>query len=112
MIYIHNNPDNIVILENAIFGEDFIEHKGGRMNGVKFENLLLTDDSDGAEIAEAQWAGIRLKRNTLLALSDIHVLYDFPQSPEQENRWIVYRQELRDVTEQELSNFTWPTPPY
>ena len=80
------------------------EHK--LVDGVK---VILSD----AEIAQRQadelaWnngafdraiAGLRSKRNSILASSDWTVLSDSPLSAELKTAWLEYRQDLRDITE-------------
>ena len=44
-------------------------------------------------------AGLRQKRNSILASSDWTVLSDSPLSAEVKTAWIEYRQDLRDITE-------------
>jgi hypothetical protein len=44
-------------------------------------------------------AGLRSKRNSILASSDWTVLSDSPLSDELKTAWVEYRQDLRDITE-------------
>jgi hypothetical protein len=44
-------------------------------------------------------AGLRSKRNSLIASSDWKVLSDSPLSAELKTAWLEYRQNLRDITE-------------
>ena len=44
-------------------------------------------------------AGLRQKRNSLLASSDWTVLSDSPLSETEKTAWLEYRQDLRDITE-------------
>ena len=44
-------------------------------------------------------AGLRSKRNSILASSDWTVLPDSPLSAELKTAWLEYRQDLRDITE-------------
>ena len=44
-------------------------------------------------------AGLRSKRNALIASSDWTVLSDSPLSAELKTAWLEYRQNLRDITE-------------
>jgi len=103
----------------------------------KIINIILADDSftvDGCELFPANevigeigwdWADgspveplppapteneIRAKRNKLLAESDWTQLED---TPVDKAAWATYRQNLRDITDQEgfPSNLAWPTPP-
>jgi hypothetical protein len=44
-------------------------------------------------------AGLRAKRNALIASSDWTVLSDSPLSETEKTAWLEYRQDLRDITE-------------
>jgi len=58
------------------------------------------------------WAKIRGIRNNLLKETDWTVLPDAPFQPEQKQKWIDYRQSLRDITNQsDSNNITWPIAP-
>jgi hypothetical protein len=80
------------------------EHK--LVDGVQIE---LTAQEIAQRQAEATaWAngafdraiaGLRSKRNALIASSDWTVLTDSPLSAELKTAWLEYRQDLRDITE-------------
>jgi hypothetical protein len=80
------------------------EHK--LVDGVQIE---LTAQEIAQRQAEATaWAngafdraiaGLRSKRNSILASSDWTVLSDSPLSAELKTAWLEYRQDLRDITE-------------
>ena len=80
------------------------EHK--LVDGVKIE---LTSQEIAQRQAEATaWAngafdraiaGLRQRRNALIASSDWTVLSDSPLSAELKTAWLEYRQDLRDITE-------------
>lgn len=60
--------------------------------------------------ADEEWSIIREKRNELLANSDWTQLPDVPLATKE--AWAIYRQQLRDITEQpDPFNITWPVPP-
>ena len=56
---------------------------------------------------------IRSERDGLLAACDYIMLRDYPISEEAQARWQVYRQSLRDISEQPGFPYEveWPTPP-
>lgn len=59
---------------------------------------------------QTEWVVVRQKRNQLLQESDWTQLPDVPLTDK--NQWAIYRQALRDVTEQpDPFNITWPVPP-
>lgn len=80
------------------------EHK--LVDGVQIE---LTSQEIAQRQAEATaWAngafdraiaGLRSRRNALIASSDWTVLSDSPLSAELKTAWLEYRQDLRDITE-------------
>lgn len=76
------------------------------VDGVKIE---LTSQEIAQRQAEATaWAngafdraiaGLRQRRNSILASSDWTVLSDSPLSETEKTAWLEYRQDLRDITE-------------
>lgn len=61
---------------------------------------------------ESQWANIRSTRNNLLKDSDWTALVDVSLSTEKKSEWAIYRQALRDITnQQDPFDITWPTVP-
>ena len=59
-----------------------------------------------------QWANVRSERDRRLLDSDWSQLPDVPLTEEKKVEWVVYRQELRDVTNQpDPFEITWPTKP-
>lgn len=81
-------------------------------DGVYYQNWIQTDASQ-AEIdyrLENQWEEVRIIRNELLKESDWTQLSDVSQTIK--DVWTTYRQELRDVTNQENPfNIEWPIKP-
>jgi len=61
------------------------------------------------EQLEAKLISIRLKRNGLLKESDWTQFNDSPLSAEKKNEWVIYRQELRDITN--TTPYVYPTKP-
>ncbi len=81
----------------------------------------VTADVKGALDAIGPWR-LRMKRDKLLAESDVKVLPDSPMTDSKRNEWKTYRQALRDLPatstpkithEEQLddSSVTWPTVP-
>jgi len=61
-------------------------------------------------------AKIRTRRTELLFQSDWTQVADVPLTPEQKQAWQVYRQQLRDITDEyadatDINTVQWPTPP-
>ena len=80
------------------------EHK--LVDGVKIE--LTSQEIAQRQAEETAWAngafdraiaGLRSKRNSILASSDWTVLSDSPLSATEKTAWLEYRQDLRDITE-------------
>jgi len=80
--------------------------------GMYYQNWVTTNASE-SEInyrLENQWEEIRLIRNELLKESDWTQLGDVSQTIK--DLWISYRQELRNITNQENPfNIEWPVKP-
>ena len=81
-------------------------------DGVYYQNWVITNATE-SEInyrLENQWEEIRLIRNELLKESDWTQLSDVSQTIK--DLWIVYRQELRNITNQQNPfNIEWPVKP-
>jgi hypothetical protein len=81
-------------------------------DGVYYQNWVITNATE-SEInyrLENQWEEIRLIRNELLKESDWTQLSDVSQTIK--DLWIVYRQELRNITNQQNPfNIEWPIKP-
>ena len=76
------------------------------VDGVEIE--LTSQEIAQRQAEETAWkagafdraiAGLRSKRNSILASSDWTVLPDSPLSAELKTAWLEYRQDLRDITE-------------
>jgi hypothetical protein len=81
-------------------------------DGVYYQNWIIVNATE-SEInyrLENQWQEIRLIRNELLKESDWTQLSDVSQTIK--DLWIVYRQELRNITNQQNPfNIEWPIKP-
>jgi hypothetical protein len=80
------------------------EHK--LVDGVQIE--LTTQEIAQRQAEATAWAngafdraiaGLRQRRNSLIASSDWTVLSDSPLSETEKTAWLEYRQDLRDITE-------------
>ena len=60
---------------------------------------------------EAALAGVRQRRDALLAASDPMMLPDRGLSEAALQRWVAYRQALRDLPALENPQAEWPVPP-
>ena len=108
MIYFDSRPvlslgeDEITLTDSTVIG------------GINAPDLL-TDESQGQEIFSAPLNVVRQKRNRLLNESDWTQLMDNVLSANLLRDWRAYRQALRDLpstlTAENITRFTWPTPP-
>jgi len=80
------------------------EHK--LVDGIQIP--LSAEEIAQRQAEEAAWkagafdraiAGLRQRRNALIASSDWTVLSDSPLSETEKTAWLEYRQDLRDITE-------------
>ena len=82
------------------------------VEGVYYQNWELqpaTQQQIDLRLA-AKWDDIRVERNQLLLECDWTQLSDIPQATK--DLWSVYRQELRDITNQtDPFNINWPDKP-
>lgn len=75
------------------------------VNGVHTYSGYIPDQQDILQ-------NIRITRNTLLIESDWSQLEDSPLTEEKKLEWKIYRQELRNLTDNDdLVNIVWPTQP-
>lgn len=79
---------------------------------VVMPDVLTVEQAQAADLA-ALADTQRGERDRLLAAADWSMLPDAPLNGDQRSAWVVYRQALRDVTEQPgfPTDITWPTPP-
>ncbi len=82
-------------------------------------NVVFEDDSAKPSWSDVenekpneQWIIVRAQRDGKLVACDWTVLTDVPMSDSKREQWEVYRQALRDISNQpDPFNITWPTPP-
>ena len=93
---------------------------GAVNNDAEFQSCVVFNDPSErptwsevkAAEADEQWIEVRASRNYRLAQSDWVSLSDVPMSDAKRNEWEVYRQTLRDITNQpDPYNISWPTAP-
>ncbi len=93
------------------------------VNGQQVE--LTADEIAAIAAQETAWndgafdramADLRQRRNQLLAETDWTVLQDNPLTPEKRSEWMVYRTELRNITQglntvEDINNIDYPDKP-
>jgi hypothetical protein len=102
-----DNPANYILIDGIVTP---IPDKPSEYHVFDYTNLVWTD----TRTVEMQWNIVREQRNKLLSLSDWTDTLSAPSRLGEilYNQWQVYRQALRDVTNQsDPFNITWPTPP-
>lgn len=117
-------PDNhkeIVDLANTL---DWSNTQDGKTYHIENGLLVETPDSPGpsynydystftwkdSRTIDEVWESIKVKRNELLKLSDWTQMPDVAIATKTE--WAIYRQALRDITNQlDPYNIVWPMPP-
>jgi hypothetical protein len=120
-----NCPENN-IADQLLLGEDYIVGQTESFlyyisNKKAFPMPPKPDGIYDFDYLTKQWVkneftqkfNIQIQRNQLLQQSDWTQIPNNPLTPEQQEAWAVYRQELRDVTSQSgyPFNVIWPTPP-
>jgi hypothetical protein len=81
------------------------------VDGVWVQTWTVTDRTaeEVAQIEADQWANVRIERNTKLAACDWTQL---PDAPIDRQVWAIYRQALRDITDQaDPFSIVWPPEP-
>jgi hypothetical protein len=102
------NENNVVV--NVAVGDDaladnWIASDTALIGDIYADSVFSTPEPDN----EAQWAIVRAERNKLLSDCDWTQL---PDAPVDAAAWVVYRQALRDVTNQNNPfNIEWPVLP-
>lgn len=85
------------------------------IRGEYITQVWIVRDMTPAEKNEAiaaQWDVVDGERDAILYSCDWTQLPDVPLTPEQVGQWRVYRQQVRDVTNQpDPFNITWPVAP-
>jgi len=77
-------------------------------------NKKKLDDAWTQVDLDRRWAAVRLERDRLLAASDWTMMADAPLSDMDRSTAAAYRQQLRDVPQDndDPNSITWPTAPW
>jgi hypothetical protein len=96
--------------ENQVYdGSDFIVEQNEVVEYQKVRNKTQQEIEDETE---GMWRAIRDRRNELLLECDWTQLADSPLPNQKQTEWQIYRQSLRDITNQlDPFSINWPTPP-
>lgn len=104
-IVICNKPEEQITNEENYIEGEFSDIDYIVSNGQAIAKPTPSFDVDAASMQ------IRIKRNKLLAACDWTQVNDVPLATSQ--KWATYRQELRNITEQQTfpENVAWPVAP-
>lgn len=108
------NADPVYYSDPPQVGPDQLTEWDGavEIDGKWYRKWKIVDAPNRqSEIIAQKWADVRRDRNTLLSGSDWTQGMDSPLSADMRQRWALYRQQLRDITKQDISAIVWPEPP-
>jgi hypothetical protein len=101
-----SSPPELGVFEKAVEGA-LVKDEYNRWRPT-WAVVPMTEEEITAR-TEQEWNAVRNQRNYLLAACDWTQILDAPADAA---AWAVYRQALRDITEQtDPFNIVWPTPP-
>lgn len=108
------NAEPVYKLEPPSVSENqFAEWDGAvQIDGLWYRNWKIVDAPHKQEMVLAnKLADLRRERNALLVASDWTQFSDSPLANEKRAEWALYRQQLRDITKQDINAIVWPVPP-
>jgi hypothetical protein len=96
--------------ENQFYdGSDFVIEEN---EVVEYQKVRNKTQEEIQNETENMWRAIRDRRNELLLECDWTQLADSPLPNQKQTEWQIYRQSLRDITNQlDPFSINWPTPP-
>jgi hypothetical protein len=97
----------------AVQENQFAEWDGAvQIDGLWYRNWKIVEDpTKQPTILAGKLAELRRERNALLVASDWTQSNDSPLNSAKRAEWATYRQQLRDITKQDISAIVWPVPP-
>lgn len=79
---------------------------------IEHEDIEQITSDEIQQRIDTEWKNIRSRRNMLLLESDWTQLSDSPLTNQKQTEWQIYRQSLRDITNQsDPFSISWPTEP-
>ena len=98
------------ILPNQFYdGSDFVIEEN---EVVEYQKVRNKTEQEIIEETQSMWVNVRNRRNQLLNECDWTQLPDSPLTNQKQTEWQIYRQSLRDITQQTNPfGISWPTPP-
>jgi hypothetical protein len=95
---------------NSVISGSFFEISEDEV--VEYQTRRAKTEEEIQNEIESKWREIREKRNILLLKYDWTQLSDSPLSAEKKGEWVIYRQELRDITNYPSpDSVIWPSEP-
>lgn len=112
------NSFNVFNVNEVSKGDDYTKnYEEGipeLINGSYYQNWIITNatEEEVSQRINNKWSEVRSVRNLSLSDCDWTQLPDSPLSEIKKTEWTVYRQSLRDITnQQDPFNIIWPTKP-
>jgi hypothetical protein len=101
---------SIQIGENQVYnGSDFVIEE---TEVVEYQKVRNKTSEEIQQEIEGMWHAIRDRRNELLLKCDWTQLADSPLTNQKQTEWQIYRQSLRDITNQPNPfSISWPSSP-
>lgn len=105
----HQIPSDAIEVSEELFTEILSEYA----QDLKYIDGILTKHPKPEIIRNFSWDNIRKKRNALLSQSDWTQFPDASLSPLDKQNWKVYRQQLRDLpnNQSDPNSIIWPEIP-
>jgi hypothetical protein len=98
--------------------EEILDNEGNSHDPKQYvqSHFVGDDTAKDARLLAEQWTRIRRERDRLLSECDWTQNGDSPLTPNKKNKWLTYREQLRDVPGTQSSkttyeDITWPTKP-
>ena len=121
--YQSDSPDtgtvyNIKYYASKRDAEEILDFEGNSHDPKQYvqSHFVGDDTAKDARLLAEQWTRIRRERDRLLSETDWTQNGDSPLTPNKKNKWLTYREQLRDVPGTQSSkttyeDITWPTKP-
>lgn len=117
ILYFYTDPTGFIVSRGNVPYEENILNKEGctlyRFEAPAEYNYYIDNEFKYIPTVEEQTGIVNTRRLQLLAVSDWTQNNDTPLSEEDVQKWKEYRQQLRDITDQEgyPFNVVWPIKP-
>lgn len=104
------------LTDNGVLDQEaraFIPNAEGNRQWNQYQSWLTEGNTPDPKDVIDPWVAIRSQRDAKLSQSDWTVLTDVPLTSAKKTNWKTYRQELRDLPQNQTDtdNITWPSDP-